>query len=165
MASDDLPVTPARFGVYLYEPNPKFTKILRQLKTNFGNIIAVSQKAAWISDGEKKFALDHNTLAYGSTLMESKVESWQAFKKITVDTFDFSKSLKPFRHHYLIVKMDIEGAEFPILEKMIIDGTDVYMNQLWIEVHPNKVRDYTTGYALDLIERIKKRGVKVTLWH
>ena len=36
---------------------------------------------------------------------------------------------------YIIVKMDIEGAEYEVLEKMIRDGTLQMVNELYVEFH------------------------------
>jgi len=60
--------------------------------------------------------------------------------------------------------MDVEGSEFPILEKMLKDDTAKYMNQLWVEMHPNKVREYTSIDSNNLIERLKQH-TEVELWH
>lgn len=164
MATDKLPAPPEKFDVYLFEPNPKFTPILNLLKDKFDNIKLVSTAAVWVSDGEQDYALDTNDLAYGSTLMQGKTEIWDKFPKVKVKTFDFSDWVKQFKDDYLIVKMDIEGAEFPILEKMLEDDTLRHIDQLWVELHPNKVREYTTTYSDHLIERVKQE-TEVTLWH
>lgn len=153
------------YKVYLFEPNPRFASNLTKLRKSFPHIVEYSTKAAWTSDGERKFALDHNELAYGSTLMEGKRKAWQAFDKVTVETFDFPTWTNQFKEDYLIVKMDIEGAEFPILEKMLKDGSITNINELWCEFHPNKVVEYTTTYTEQLIEKIRKQGVEVTIWH
>lgn len=164
MANQKLIAPPESFDVYLVEPNPAFKRILDSLAEKFTNIKEVIHEAAWIKDGTAPFAQDTNDLAYGSTLMASKEKIWNRFDKITVKTFDFSKWLKRFKDDYVIVKMDIEGAEFPLLEKMMRDGTAKYMDQLWVEVHPNKLKDYTTTYSNDMVERLRFH-TEVTLWH
>lgn len=164
MANTDLPVAPEEFEIYLVEPNPAFTAILTKLADKFDNIKEVKSEAAWTDDGFIEFAQDTNLLAYGSTVMKAKENIWNTMPHIKVRCFDFSNWIKQFKNDYLIVKMDIEGAEFPILEKMIKDKTIKLINQLWVEMHPNKVREYTSIDSDDLIERVRKH-TEVTLWH
>jgi FkbM family methyltransferase len=164
MNRTDLIVPPQDFRCILIEPNPRFHDLLAIIKEKFENIEAVGTGAAWIRDGQAEFAQDTNLLAYGSTLMKSKEEIWNVMPKIKVQTFDFSKWIEQFAYDYVIVKMDTEGAEFPILEKMLTDDTVRIMDQLWVEVHPNKVREYTTTYSNDLLDRLAEH-TKVVRWH
>ena len=83
---------------------------------------------------------------------------------IEVECFDFSEWVKQFKDDYLLVKMDIEGAEFPVLEKMLSDGTAGYMDKILCEFHPNKVQDYTTDDKNDLIRKLSK-VTTVEEWH
>lgn len=156
----DLPVQPDRFDIYAFEPNPEYCAKVKKLK--YDNIKLISQKAAWIEDGKTTFAKDITENPMGSTLMKSKVDLWNNSEHIEVETFDFTEWIKQFENDFVIVKMDIEGAEFPILNKMIIDGTDIIMQELWVEMHPNKVRDYTTTQAIELKNNL---ACKVIDWH
>ena len=58
-----------------------------------------------------------------------------------VECIDFSYWLKNnFNNNdHIIVKMDIEGAEYDIIEKMLNDNTFEYINQLYIEWHNKKL--------------------------
>jgi FkbM family methyltransferase len=70
---------------------------------------------------------------WGGTLREN-------FKiKKEIDCFDFSKYIKNnFKiDDYIICKLDIEGAEYPVLEKMIKDETVPYIKKLYVEFHSN----------------------------
>jgi FkbM family methyltransferase len=165
MARTDLPVPPQEFEVYLVEPNPNMFTVLDKMFQSFDNINEIIKAAAWIGDGEADFAVDTNDLAYGSTLMSSKKEIWDKFAKQKVETFNFSRWITQFKNDYVIVKCDVEGAEFPILEKMMDEDTDKIMDELWIELHPNKLVDYTTDDSNVLIQKLVNRGVKVELWH
>lgn len=150
------------FNIYAFDPNPTFKRIWDKLNKSFPNV-TFSNKAAYIDNEKREFTVDRSRLSYGSTLEKSK-KNWGIGEIIEAECFDFSEWIKQFSNDYVIVKMDIEGAEFPVLEKMLKDGTLKYMNQLWVEVHPNKVRNYTTTYSNDLIERVRKH-TEVELWH
>lgn len=163
--AQDLPAPASKFAIYAFEPNPKFFLKLNELMDVTPQIKQISNQAAWIEDGEKQFAVDQAADPMGSTLMQSKVEIWNKSKIQTMQTFDFSDWIKQFTNDYVIVKCDCEGAEFPILYKMIQDGTLTIMDQLWCEFHPNKVREYTTTDKLELMQQIRDHGVELTEWH
>lgn len=162
MQMKDLPVEPSKFSIFAFEPNPKFEQALKELQKSLENFIMFRPEAAWIEEGTMTFAKDEAESPMGSTLMKSKAEIWGKASHIEVKTFDFTEYVKQFIDDYLIVKMDIEGAEFPILQKMHDEGTDSIMNELWVEMHPNKVRDYTTTYSNEL--KAKLRCI-VKDWH
>lgn len=148
--------------IHAFDPNTKWNKKWQKMKdgkTHFHN------KAAWIEDAELDFALDSSDTPLGSTLMPGKKKTWDNNDKVTVNAFDFSEWLKQFKDDYVVVKMDIEGAEFPILEKMLKDGTITIPAYLLVEFHPNKVIEYTTTDKLELVEKIKSLGVNILEWH
>lgn len=164
----ELPVEASEFEIYAFEPNPKFFPDLAKLAEQY-NIVEVHNAAAWTDEGIHDFAIDPSPdLPYGSTLMKSKKELWSKAEKsdsiVKLHTIDFSEWIKQFKDDYVIVKSDIEGAEFPVLEKMLKDGTHKIMDQLWCEFHPNKLVDYTTDYKDDLVARLRK-DIKVEEWH
>jgi len=154
-----------KYEIYAFEPNPKFVAKLKAMKKANSNIKQVSNEAAWIEDGTMDFAVDQASDPMGSTLMKGKAEIWQKSQVETMITFDFSEWIKQFADDYVIVKMDIEGAEFPILDKMIKNNTLTIVKELWCEFHPNKVREYTTTDKINLMQTIRDHGVKLTEWH
>lgn len=97
--------------------------------------------------------------------MEGKRKVWESSPKVKVKTFDFSSFLKHLEDDFVVVKMDIEGAEFMVLDKMIRDGTDKVCDWLLVEFHPNKVQQYVTSDKINLVEVLKARGVNVLEWH
>lgn len=165
MRKRNLPLEPKYFNIYAFEPNPDLFTELHPLMERFDNIMSIDTGAAWVKDEVRQFAVDKTATPLGSTLMPGKVNIWDRFDKYEVHCFDFSEWIKQFKNDYVIVKMDIEGAEFPVLEKMLADGTASIMDQLWVEMHPNKVREYTTTDSKKLLKRVKKAGVKVSVWH
>jgi FkbM family methyltransferase len=100
-------------------------------------------KAVWIRDGKKEFYRSKEFLQAGSTLIKKK-KSGELDKKhpIIVKTIDFSKWISDTfsKDDYIILKMDIEGAEYQVIPKMIKDGTFSYINELWIEWHYTKIK-------------------------
>ncbi len=127
------------FEIYCFEPNPYFKKYL----VNREDILFLDY-ALWIYYGWVEFFINSKKLtATGSTLIGSKnnVDKEAAFK---VKCIDFSHWLvRTFKKDdYIILRMDIEGAEYEVLQKMLKDKTIHYINDLSVEFHYTK-----TGYS------------------
>ena len=155
---------PKKYKIYAFEPNPNMQKPLLDIESQYNNITYIS-KAVWTKNKAIKFAVDKSGDPLGSTAMKSKTNIWDKFPKITVEAIDFSAWLKQFENDEVIIKMDIEGAEFPVLEKMIKDKTIHIPKIILVEFHPNKVREYTTTNKNELIQKIKDLGVNIKDWH
>lgn len=147
--------------IYAFDPNPIFKE---KWETKKDEHTFFEQKAAWIFDGEIEVAIDSAPEPLGTTVMPGKKKIWDVSEKITVPCFDFPLWLKQFRGQYIVVKMDVEGAEFPILQRMLEIGTANVPQYLLVEFHPNKVEEYTTEDKIDLIKRLE-RHTKVLEWH
>lgn len=105
--------------------------------------IIFSNKAVWVHDGTMDFYLatewgpNHRG---GSTLLAGHVKNAckvDYSRPITVECIDFSRWIRRnfMRQNHLVVKMAIEGAEYPVLEKMVADGTIDYVTELIVEFH------------------------------
>lgn len=144
-----------------FEPNPKYFPMLAQM-----GIDELDNVGVWVSDEIKEFAVDNTETPMGSTLMPGKKNSWAKFPKLEVHCIDFAQYLKDLYERLdvteLLVKLDIEGAEFPVLEQLIETGADKLITKLYVEMHPNKVVEYTTTYSDELLERLSCEVVK---WH
>jgi FkbM family methyltransferase len=125
------------FIIYSFEPLIYF---LDQYKDP--SIISIN-KAIWIKDGILPFYIDKtNNVARGSTLIKNKTSGkLDKENPIFVECIDFSHwILNTFdRNDCLILKMDIEGAEYDILNKMIVDNSISYINKAYIEFHWKKI--------------------------
>ena len=106
-----------------------------------GTRIVLERKAAWVEDGELEFARVPGLRGWDSTVMRAKNAKgeWGACAEvILVPCFDFSSWLRAL-HEPTIVKLDVEGAEFPILEKLAADGTDALVAELLVEWHDDRM--------------------------
>lgn len=123
--------------------------------------IELIKKAVWIKNEKLKFwisARDNASYVEGTGLFNAPD------KEITVQAIDFSKFVAKLPEDARIIcSMDIEGCEFPVLEKMLKDGTIDRISILDIEFHHRMLPDKTEEDARKLIEQIKARGVKVKL--
>ena len=64
---------------------------------------------------------------------------------------------------YIILKMDVEGAEYKVLEKMINENTINYVNKLYVEFHGMRVFK-TKEDTKKLRTEIRGRGIPVHNW-
>jgi FkbM family methyltransferase len=132
----------ARFDMVSFEPNESF----RQRFADFPRHHLV-QAAVHDREGAQQFYLDRED-GDGSTLFRDKLTSetggygeLDTAHPVTVLTIDLSKWLLENTRpsDYVILKLDVEGAEYDILEKMIRDGSLDRVRHLFIEWHWNKV--------------------------
>lgn len=133
--------TDIQWQIYGFDPNPNFGDIWHKRSNSD---IHYEAKAAWLHDGQVEYDLRSDHHAEGSTIMKEK-EAWGMGEIIKVPCFDFSKWLKQFRDDHVILKMDIEGAELPILTRMIEDGIDDIPHLTMVEFHDGKMPKYDSN--------------------
>lgn len=138
-----------------YEPNKIYRDKLIKLFDEFYD------SAVWTADGASTFYIDHATTPMGSTMMSSKTTG--DLRPIECATVDFSKVIEKYKNDTLLVKMDIEGGEFVVLQDLINKNLDQYIDILYVEMHPNKIPEYTSKYSDELIKKLNCG--KVELWH
>lgn len=123
-----------------FEPNPDLWRHYPGLPTT------LIGKAAWIEDGEVDFTIDPID-ADGSTLIPEKRVDFNGTidnencPHILVPCVDLSDYVRAAAERYskISLKLDIEGAEYAILEKMISEGTISLIETLYCEFHGAKM--------------------------
>lgn len=106
----------------------------------------------------------------GSTIVEEDFHNsgWAATftDTITVNCIDLCSFVQKINSTYLILKMDIEGSEFPILQKMKENNILSKINNLIVEFHPwiypNKYNEYI-NIQKNLIDELIKNNVNVEI--
>jgi FkbM family methyltransferase len=126
------------FLIYSFEPVPHLYE-----HYSHWDDITFYDKAVWIEDGEIAFFVDKtHSKASGSTLIgEKKSGKLDRDNPLVCESIDFSNWLKEMvtELDYVVLKMDIEGAEYKVLEKMIEDNTINLINKAYIEFHWEKI--------------------------
>jgi FkbM family methyltransferase len=121
-----------------------------------GTRVILERKAAWIEDGEIEFARVRGLRGWDSTVMRAKNSrgEWSGRDEIIrVPCFDFSAWLRGLPEPP-VVKFDVEGAEFPILERMVEDGTDALVAEVLVEWHDDKMANFAQRKAT-LLDRLQ----------
>ncbi len=167
---------PERFDALLIEPNPY---CIPTLEEKFGGIpnVTILQKAIWTKPETLKFfglVEDHRgrTSSGGSVVETHNSSMYRADKEraIEVEAFSFSELLKEKAEQYpvIVVKMDIESAEYEVLDHLLSEGTITHIDYLIVEFHSQYFdvahRQRYRALEQQLIQEIKRRGVDFTLW-
>jgi FkbM family methyltransferase len=131
-----------KIHAYLFEPNPQIYSVLKGNFINRNNV-KLFNRAAWISDETLEFLVGTKPGATNSKLKLIRERFGFDEKKyvssLWVKCIDISKFLKQvcdeIRPDFVVVKMDVEGAEYTILDRMIEDKTIELIDILLIEFH------------------------------
>lgn len=126
------------FIIHSFEPVPHLAKYYKHWRNIFYH-----NKAIWVKDGEIKFYIDTtHDKASGSTLnINKKSGKLDKNNPVIFPCIDFDNWIKDNfnKNDYIILKMDIEGAEYDVLTKMIKKGSINYINKAYIEFHWKKI--------------------------
>jgi FkbM family methyltransferase len=139
--------------LYGFDPWPALVEGESELD---GTRVVLRRKAAWIEDGEIEFAHVRGLRGWDSTVMRDKNthDEWsRPDAVIRVSCFDFSSWVRELAEPP-IVKLDVEGAEFPILQKLVDDGTDVLVAELLVEWHDDKMPEHA-GRRDELVSALR----------
>lgn len=140
--------------VHMFEPLPDAYEIL---KTKYTFAI-VHQCAVWNEDTTRILNIEdakmpmcgNRMLGHTTNILQdnfnmpkhvrnSDMAEWPPKHSYITKCIDFSKFIKNnFQHNdNIILKLDIEGSEFEVLDKMILDNTLAYIKHMHIEWHPH----------------------------
>lgn len=141
--------------VYAFEPHP--IPGIQDYLNKFPFKIRFFQRAVWTHDGTTELAVGGREDA--SHLKELK-ETQDPVK--SVRCIDFSRFVDEL-DGTIVVSMDIEGAEFPVLEKMLTDGTSSKIWLLDIEFHHRLLDGKDEGDVNRLRRALEGEGTLVKL--
>ena len=169
--------------IYCFEPNSEIKQEVIFPNTN--NII-FENKAIWIEDKLLEFRKQghnkDNLIGLGSKLecVEKIKNPSNCYYKIDlVQGINFSNFLKELNNKYpkadIYVKMDIEGAEFEVINHLITEKTIKYIKELYCECHGRFKFDISEHKNPEIIikineienqlkENVEKNGVKFYFW-
>lgn len=134
------------FVPHLFEPNPVFHERLQLLARKYNGTL--HKKAAWTSSNTRlKFYTNENVFkgGLGGGLFQPQIlKSFQksypvtkpsSFWVDTVDLSDFVRSEFRMNCDELVLRLDVEGAEYEILRKLLVDGSACFFRRIEYEAH------------------------------
>lgn len=151
----------SEFAIHTFEPNPVFAPCYH----DFPNL-CFHEEAVWISDVYLPFFIGRTERQDGSSLFRNKKTGFLDRENyLTVRCVDFSSWIEDnFRRaQFIVLKMDIEGAEYEVLNKMIRDRTIEFINKLFIEFHFEKI-DLAPRHHNELLDQLGRFDCEVMPW-
>ena len=166
--------------VETFEPNPECRFVDRISDVKLKNL-TTHNKAVWISDGEIKFSQENHIKSNSKSPNDgrSNIDGWGSVitelcsthlkyseEPIVVQCVDFHRILLkyPKDKFNVIVKLDIEGAEYRVLKHVISCGSAVNMSELYVEWHHVDLVDENISTTNNLINTLSMIGVNVKNW-
>lgn len=153
--------------IYVFEPNPAFHQSYE------GTGMILIKKAIWTGDCHMPMYMSKDERQANSSLYEDKLSRVQGRllpnhwheEKLTVECVDFSMWLKNMWKPYynIIVKLDIEGAEYEVLFKMLRDGTIKLINTLYVEFHTETLQS-KAPLKPQLMAELRATGIELIEW-
>ena len=143
----------SEYTIHSYEANPRLVHHFDKFK-EIQNINFHSE-AIWIYDGTVDFYLS-NEGNVGSSIIGTKVTGRLDKIPTTVKCVDIDRIIRQYsKEDNVILKIDVEGAEYELLDYMLSKNTFELVNDLYIEFHNGKVHK-TKQDDIDLLERLKQ---------
>lgn len=131
--------------VYAFEPDPWTAAELRKRLADVSNI-EVIEAAAGTEDGTfplyrtSSFDSDPVEQSQSSSLMAQKRNIDKA-SAVDVNVIDFPAFLAALDGDIAVIKMDIEGAEVPLLEALFDHPVKKRIGHLFVETHESRIPD------------------------
>lgn len=146
----------SEYEIIVFEPNERFNSCYAGLP------VTVRNQAVWTTNCTLPFYLTSNP--NGNTLLGSKLAVDESDFCI-VECIDFSEFLRnqfsPGRR--IIVKLDIEGAEYEVIERLMDDHTIDLITELYVDWHVNKLFDAKDKHKR-VISRLREIHVVARYW-
>jgi FkbM family methyltransferase len=150
------------FTIHSFEPNPVFRSCFNDLKDR----IVFHEVAVWVRDDTVPFFLSGKPKQYGSSLIKTKLTGkLDLMNPVQVVAVDFDRWIKANipSDAFVILKLDIEGAEYDVLRHMISGGTIDYVARLYIDFHYEKIGLDVSEHN-HLVQEIESRDIEILPW-
>lgn len=162
-----------KWEAHLVEANPRFEKDLMEISMNYSNVNSFCPEAAFHCGGKTDFYLDtvnpqHHY--WGSSMSGNTYATVASGREtVSVKMMNVIRLLyeKTLPQDVVLVKMDIEGAEWDILPCLAQSSSAQLMDRLFCEVHQPKFSSTGKTTRLDFQnaqESLRKLGVEVYGW-
>lgn len=149
------------FEFFAFEPNPALHPYIREnIKAlSLQSPLTLFQEAVWIENGTTNLYLgqhESSTVMLGKRMLPEHGPPIDYSNPILVPAIDFSawimRTFSP--QDTIVVKMDIEGAEYPVLRKMIADNTLSFIKILYVEWHHNRFAYMSESEHSQLVDAV-----------
>ncbi|MCP4537785.1 MAG: FkbM family methyltransferase [Chloroflexi bacterium] len=142
------------YEIYCFEPD---MKTFEKLDENVGHIdnVHLINAAAYTDGGMTTFFPGRANDNEGGTSLAGKLTGAVDYgRPAMVECVDFSRWLKANKGDYTIVKMNIEGGEYDLMEKLLDDDMADSIDRLYVQLHAHK---FEHGPMRQRFQRIESR--------
>jgi FkbM family methyltransferase len=166
--------------IHTFEANPVTHKIYKEKHHSRFPWVVSYNEAVSDHDGTLTFNIETppnegNTGMGSSAISLEQWDPWgnnskndQFQVQVEVSCINFSRFVRDNfgKDDNIVVKMDIEGSEYVVLEKMIEDGTIDYVNHLYVEWHARffKNKEEVQIRQKNLIDKLKTYNLELHNW-
>jgi FkbM family methyltransferase len=157
------------FIIFAFEPNPILAEKLRKDFAGAKSGVHTMECAAWIVDGFLDFYLGKRSDQSSTIITGKKSEDWTVdyTRPTRVQSIDFDRWFREntSSDDEIVVKMDIEGAEYKLLRRMTDTGSLKRIGDLRVEWHWNRYPDEISKEGHDQIRDAVISLTKLTDWY
>ncbi len=157
------------FEIHSFEPSSNHFDIVKPLNRIAGEYrskvkgIEIHNKAIWIHDGTIDFH-DAGTESSSILYRTGMINNPNVIKR-EVECVDISNWIKNnfSKEDHIVLKLDIEGAEYDVIPKLCEDGAFDYIDRFYCEIHGSKI-EKNYDQSMYLLKEVEKRGKSIYFW-
>ena len=159
--------------IHILEANPYFNKILKNLKKDLvkqgHTVILHTKTAAWTKNENLRFYLDKISYPFfwGSSLIKDHPDIVSSnYANIEVSGIDLAELVKMYdKDDEIVMKIDIEGTEYPLLLHLIKENALNLVDILAVEYHREIVKDMPIKIIENFVtEYLKYYNISTVKW-
>ena len=151
-----------RYGVgsgttaYLFEPQPRFQEVCRRKAAEMGDGSQHLPYAAWVRNATLPFAVHEDLRGIGSSLYNRSVYAAKGSGRSTVsvqalDLAEWMERTIPRDNVFLTAHLDVEGAEYALMRRLMLTGQACRFSYLEFEGHAMMNADHAPLRAFDVL--------------
>lgn len=152
---------------YMFEPNTYLFNIV-DTDLEFNDCKKYNKAISNKNEVVKLWGCVNNKKSVGSTLEKSKA-TWDQIKEddyIEIESIDLSEFIVDnfTKDDYIVLKLDIEGAEYDVLEKLLETNTISYINEVYCEFHTQWLAPEFSKREYNIREKLKEINMQINDW-
>ena len=157
----------SEYEIVMFEPNPELFKLFNG-NPKYNNCRKIEAAVSNKSGIQKLWGCVSNGWSLGSTLEKSKAD-WDGIGEtdyLEVPTVNLSEFIMEnfFVDDYILLKLDIEGSEYDVLENLLESGAIAYIKKLYCEFHDRWMSPEFMKKKTNLIEKLVAIGITPEFW-